>query len=480
MKRDRGISTREVSSEEDIVVLPPDEVAIISEIDARRRRAETVAKLRLLWRERVFLSKSLLAGLSIFLLIAFLIPSRFHSTARLMPPDQQSGQGLTMLAALAGRGGVGGDALTGIAGDILGLKTSADLFIGILSSRTVQDHLIEKFDLRKVYGERRWDDARKKLIARTELSSDRKSGIISITVTDHSPQRAAAMANDYVQQLNWLVTQLNTSTAHRERVFLEERLNEVQKDLERSEKDFSQFASKNMALDIPTQGKAMLEATAALQGELIAAQTELQGLKQIYADSNVRVRSTQARVDELQRQLQKLGGTVSPGATTQDQDPGTLYPSLRKLPLLGVEYADLLRRNRVEEAVYASLTQQYELAKVQEVKETPIVKVLDPPDIPETKSFPPTLLMTVVGSCIGLLLGVWWMLGWLQWRLADPQDPARVLVQDVENELRARLPAFFPSGNGSCSENARGPSSFDDATGRQESSSEKGGQEGGG
>jgi capsule polysaccharide export protein KpsE/RkpR len=476
MKRESQITTRETSPAEDIVLLPPDEATAVAEFDARHRRAQMVAKLRLLWQNRLFLSKAFVAGLIVFLLIAFLIPARFQSTTRLMPPDQQSGQGITMLAALAGKAGMGADALTGIAGDILGLKTSADLFIGILSSRTVQDHLIDKFNLKKVYGERRWEDARKKLVERTDLSSDRKSGIISISVVDHSPQRAAAMASEYVQQLNWMVTQLNTSTAHRERVFLEERLNQVQEDLERSEKDFSQFASKNIALDIPTQGKAMVEATAALEGQLIAAQTELQGLKQIYADSNVRVRSTQARIDELLRQLQNLRGKVSTGANGQEQDGESLYPSMRRLPILGVEYADLLRRNKIQEAVYESLTQQYELAKVQEVKETPSVKVLDAPDIPEKKSFPPRLLITLVGGIGVLLFGVWWILGWSQWRLADPQDPARILVQDVENELRGRLPAFFPSGNGSGAEYVRGQRPFDGAS-EQHESSERGKRE---
>ena len=468
MKRESHITTRETPLADDIVLLPPERVSTLEEVDARHRRARAVAKLRLLWQNRALLLKTLVIGLLGSLAIAFLIPSRFRSTTRLMPPDQQSGQGLAMLATLAGKASPGGDALAGVAGDILGLKTSADLFIGILSSRTVQDHLIDKFNLKKVYGERHWEDARKKLVDRTDLSSDRKSGIIAISVVDHSPQRAAAMAAEYVQQLDWMVTQLNTSAAHRERVFLEGRLEQVQKNLESSEKDFSQFASKNIALDIPAQGKAMVEATAALEGELIAAQTELQGLKQIYADGNVRVRSTQARIDELQRQLQNLGGKVSTTGNAQAQGVESLYPSLRKLPLLGVEYADLLRRDKIQEAVYESLTQQYELAKVQEVKETPSVKVLDAPDVAETKSFPPRLLIAVVGGSSALVFAVWWILGWSQWRLADPQDPARILVEDVEKELRHRLPAFFPSGNGSGGQQARGQRPFNEALGRDE------------
>src|SRR5207302_8053116 len=108
-----------------------------------------------------------------------------------------------------------------VAGDLLGVKSSGSLFIGVLRSQTAQDRLVEKFDLRRVYGKRLVIDARSKLDENTSISEDRKSGIISMSATDHSPQRAAALANAYVDELNSLVAQLSTSSAHRERVFLE-------------------------------------------------------------------------------------------------------------------------------------------------------------------------------------------------------------------------------------------------------------------
>src|SRR5260370_7230132 len=99
-----------------------------------------------------------------------------------------------------------GGGLGAVAGDLLGLKSSGALFIGVLRSQTSQDRLIEQFDLRKVYGARLVMDARMKLDENTSISEDRKSGIITISVTDHSPQRAAALASAYVDQLNSLVS----------------------------------------------------------------------------------------------------------------------------------------------------------------------------------------------------------------------------------------------------------------------------------
>src|SRR6266581_4144294 len=305
----------------------------------------SVAYLRLLWEHRRLLARGALYGLLASTLIAFLIPVRYESSARLMPPDNQAASGLASAAAAMSGVGAG---LGGVASEFLGVKSTSDIFVGILSSRTLQDKLIQQFDLKKLYGVSRMEDARNNLAERTGIGVDRKSQIITITVTDHDPKRAAAMARAYVEELNRLVAELSTSSARRERLFLEERLKAVNQDLEAAEKEFSQFSSKNTAIDIKEQGKAMVEAAATLQGQYIAAQSELEGLKQIYTDNNVRVRSVRARIAELKRQLEKLGGKGEQASESsgQQQQPDFLYPSIRKLPLLGVTYADLYRRTR--------------------------------------------------------------------------------------------------------------------------------------
>ncbi len=357
----RGTATKP-QREFEVERVSPRDLESFEQATASRERM--ISRLRLTWEGRQFLYRCAGVALVAGLLIAFVIPKRYISTTRLMPPDQQSGSGMAMMAAflskLGGSGSSssgGGAGLGGMVGDALGLKTSADLFVGVLESRTIQDGVITKFDLRKVYGTKNWEDARKVLANNTEISNDRKSGIIKIEVTDRSPQRAAGIAAEYVNELNWVMTQLNTSSAHRERVFLENRLQQVQQDLENAEKAFSAFASKNTTIDISAQGKAMVEADANLQGEYIAAQTELQGLRQIYTDNNVRVRSMQARVNELQLQLQKMGGKSGTAADADTPDTESLYPSIRRLPLLGVNYADLYRRTKVQEAIFESLTQ---------------------------------------------------------------------------------------------------------------------------
>src|SRR5579862_1715838 len=303
------MATREITKRH--YTEPDLEPDLISISETPAGNANSIDKWRLLWEQRRLLYRWAVIGLIASTIIVFLIPARYTTIVRLMPPDQ-AGQGLASMVAALGKA----SELSSIGSELLGVKTSGDLFVGVLKSETVQNGLVNKFDLRKVYSEHRWEDARKKLEDRTDITTDRKSGIITLKVSDRSPRRAQEMGREYVDQLNRVVISLDTSSAHRERVFLEGRLKEVQNDLEGAEKDFSQFASKNAAIDVKEQGRAMIGAAGELEGELIAAQTELEGLRQIYTNNNVRVRSLEARIAEYHRQMQKMGGQS--GSTNND------------------------------------------------------------------------------------------------------------------------------------------------------------------
>jgi capsule polysaccharide export protein KpsE/RkpR len=405
---------------------------------------QTLAYLRVLWERRAQLFRAALYALVASTVIAFLIPARYESTARLMPPDTPNTSGLAAAAAAISGGASGG--LSSLAGEYLGIKSTSDIFVGILGSRTVQDKLIEQFDLRKLYWDSRTEDARRDLAERTGVSVDRKSQIITISVSDRSPQRAAAMTQAYVAELNRLVAELSTSSARRERIFLEGRLQAVGQDLETAEKEFSQFASKNTAIDIKEQGRAMVGAAAELQGQMIAAESQLEGLRQIYADNNVRVRTVKARIDELQRQLEKIGGKGESSLSASSQASDSMYPSIRRLPLLGVEFADLYRRTKVQEAVLETLTKEYEMAKVQEAKEIPTVKVLDSANIPERKSYPSRLFVIFCGTSLAIVAVSIWALGADRWVKTDASDPRKQFALEVFSTVSGRLGGSSQNG----------------------------------
>ncbi len=184
-----------------------------------------------------------------------------------------------------------------------------------------------------------------------------------------------------------------------------------------------------------------------MQGELIAAESELEGLKQIYTANNVRVRSLQARVAELHSQLDKLGGKQQIASDATSESSGSLYPSIRQLPLLGVSYADLYRRTQVQEAVFEALTQEYELAKVNEAKELPSVKVLDRANLPERKSFPPRLAIMFLGTFFCFACAVVAVLARARWEEIDSQAAGKVFAQEVFQTVNSRMPWATPNGS---------------------------------
>jgi len=427
------------------IEVPPEpilEAGGTPESDAAIFGKRVIVRLRLLWSERRVIGRAVLAGMAAGLLLAFLLPKQYQASTQLMPPDSQSGSGMAMLSALSAKSGNG---LGTFAGDLLGVKSSGALFIGILRSRTVEDRLIERFNLKRVYALRLEEDARRKLSENTSIGEERKSGIITITVTDGDPQRSAAIAQAHVEELDRLVAELSTSAARRERVFLEERLKAVKLDLDQAAQQFSEFASRSGAIDIKEQGRAMVEAAATLQGQLIAALSELRGLEALYTENNVRVRALQARIRELKQQLAKMGGSEIDSAAGGGEK--SMYPSIRKLPILGVTYGDLYRRTKIQEVVFETLTQQYELAKVQEVKETPSVKVLDAASVPERKSFPPRLLIVFLCAFFGLVGGLVWVLARAHWQEVAVDDPGRVLATEVFQTVNAQMPWGPPNNS---------------------------------
>jgi capsule polysaccharide export protein KpsE/RkpR len=425
-------SLRQNSVIHEIDAAPAVEFPSPEEPEAQERPA--LADLWLIWENRRLIYRVAIRALIISTIIAFLIPRKYDSTVRLMPPD--SGDAGMMMAALAGRAVGGGSAgapsagLASLAGSVLGMKNTGALFVDLLHSRTVQDHIVDRFNLQSVYWEGYKQDAREVLDDRTDVKEDRKSGVITLTVRDRNRQRAHDMAQAYVDELNTLLAQVSTSSARRQRIFIESRLVTVKADLEQAERDFSSYSSKNTTLDIKEQAKAMVESAAMLQGQMIAAQSELEGLEQIYTPNNVRVKAARARVAELRSQLQKMTGTdasLEPDAPKSD----SLYPSIRELPLRGVQWADLYRRTKIQETVFELLTQQYEIARIQEAKEIPTVNVVDPPNVPEKKSFPPRLVIIGLLTGLSMVAAGAWIVGQARWNDADPQDARKVLLVHV-------------------------------------------------
>ena len=419
------------------VIAPPYEPEFAPRLEAPQQRGLT-PKISLWWRHRGFLWRVFWMTALLSAAVAFLIPKRYKSTAKLVAPDGSSATALSGMLNKAS-GGSSGMGLGLDPSTLLGLKTPGAFYTAVLESRTVQDRLVEQFDLRTHYNKKYYQDARKKLYQNTDIEEDKKSGVITLSVTDWDPEFAAALASSYIAELNRLAADLNTSAAHREREFLEQRLQSAKQDLDLASMQLSEFSSKHTMMDVQQQSRTMMDAASRLQGELIASQSELKGLEQIYSEDNVRVRSLRARIGELQSQLKKMVGSYTTPGTVEDAPADANYPSIRTLPALGYRYQELYRQAKTQETIYEFLTQQYELARVEEAKELPVVRVMDSPNVPEKKNSPIRSLIVGLSVFLAMVLGCWWLVEKEKWDQLAPDDSRRLLVTEVAADVKNAL-----------------------------------------
>ncbi len=323
--------------------------------------------------------------------ISLLIPVKYTATARILPPDETSSKLGGLISATGG-------ALGGLAAGLLGEESGPELYKGILESRTVADTLIDRFDLMNDWETEFRNDAYKKLKNRTSIDIDRKSGIISISVEDEDPKRAAAMANTYVDALDAINRRVHTSSGHRKRVFLEARLKKVRQDLARAEAALKSFQQEHRLIAVDEQAKAAIEGAARIKGEIIAAQTQLEVLKQFGTEKQNEIIMLRSRIQELQKQLDK----IESGNPAKDE----FFIPFKEMPELALKYARLMREAKIQEEVFKLLTSQYELAKIEEARDVNTIQVLDLAVPPDKKSSPKRALIVILSTLVAFFVAV--------------------------------------------------------------------------
>ncbi len=399
------------------------------------KKANWVENASLFWDHRRLFARVVGVTFILSIICALSLPKEYESGARIMPPEQ-GGNSAAMLAALVGKGTAGG--LAGLAGNLLGAKNNGAMFVALLHSGTVSGRLIDRFDLQQVYHKRYRSDAAKQLAHLTQITEDAKSGVISIVVTDKTRERARELAQGYLDELNSLLAKVSTSSAHNEREFIEKRLKTVQAELQSAQIELSEFSSKNTTIDIKEQTRATVDAGAKLEGQLIAGESELDSLRQIYGNQNVRVRAAEAREAILKRELQRANGTSDSASEKNGIDASHPYPALRQLPQLGVQWANLYRNVRIHETVFDLLSEEYETARIEEVKAIPTVSVIDFPGLPEKKSGPHRTLFVLIVTLLSVIVTAFYLLARRFWLAMDDQDPRYLLITRIETTMRNR------------------------------------------
>jgi uncharacterized protein involved in exopolysaccharide biosynthesis len=313
----------------------------------------------------------------------------YTATAKILPPQKDGGGGISTLISQAG-------GLAALAAGA-GLGGSSDLYVGILKSRSVADDVIKKLDLTPKLEEKNADLTRKKLAKKVKIQADNKSGIITISADDKDPQLSADLANSFVEELGRTTVKLNLSKVGIERIFLEKRLVIVKSDLKKAEDELKAFAQKNKVVQVDTQAKASIEGIAKLKAELAAREVQLSVLRTYQTDESPEVNALQAGIRKLHQEIDKLSGY---------EKDGEGIPSIGNVPGLGLEYARRVRDVKVQEAVFEQITKQYEVAKLNEAKDSSTIQVLDSAVVPVQKSKPARSLIILLATFSAFLCSV--------------------------------------------------------------------------
>lgn len=298
--------------------------------------------------------------------LSLILPTIYASTTSILPPQQESSLGMGMAASQLA-GGLGG-----LTGSFLGLKSPADLWVGILKSRTIFDAVITRFDLVKSLETATLEDARNTFGKMVSIKKS-KEDIISITVEDKDPERAALLANAFVEELDRINKSIVMTSGGRMRTFVEKRLKEAQEGLSRTEEAVKEFQDKNGAVKLDDQSKAVIEAIGTLKGQLMAKEVELQTFLSYATPNNPQAEILRSQISELRQALLEMEEGKKGGNST----PKSIFIPTSRIPNLSLQYARLLREAKIQLTLYELLTQQYEVARIQEAKDSPTVQVLD-------------------------------------------------------------------------------------------------------
>ena len=342
---------------------------------------------------RLLIAGPLAAG-AVALGVGFMLPEVFTAKVLLMPPQQQQSSASAMLAQLG--------ALAGAAGAAAGLKSPSDQFVALMRSSSVENRLIDRFDLMRVYESKLREDARRTLEARTRIDPGKKDGLMVVEVEDNDPKRAAEIANAYVEELSILLSKLAVTEAQQRRVFFERQLMKVKEDLTRA-----QLALKTGGTDadiLKTQPQTAVVEIAQLSAQVTAKEVELAAMRSYLKEAAPDFKQALNELAALRAQLDK-----SQGARPTPRTEGVNARSS--------DYISRFREYKYQETLFDLMARQFEIAKIDESREGAIIQVIDAAEAPERKSKPKKALIAVISALatgFALLLFVFIRRSWRQ------------------------------------------------------------------
>ena len=366
-----------------------------------------------------------LFGLLLGTCLAFALRPTFTAIATILPPQAPQSSLSSLMGQLGSLSALSGGGTNSL------LKSPADLYVGILQSRTIADQIIEEFHLRTEWHMERQNDVRKALSGRVQFEAA-KDGMIVITAKDKDPQQASALANAFVEALNGINSRLAISEASQRRLFFEKQLSEEKSALAAAEEDLKNTQQKTGLLSVGGQAEQAIRNIADTRAEIASKEVTLHSMGTYETDSNPEIIQIQQQINTLRGQLTELQNNQSKLA------PGDTQIAANQVPGGSLEYVRKLREVRYHDTLLDLLSRQYEAARIDEAKSAPIIQVIDRAVPPDKKSGPPRLLIMLSMAIAGFMAAS----GWLFWKhfieqVQQKPDLAPAL-SEIQDNLRWR------------------------------------------
>ncbi len=381
---------------------PPDATDILTGPNATHWNHPEISLLhllRVLWRGKSTIGIAVIVSAAIMSGIAFLLPVKYKAEAVIFTP-QQSQSSLSAVAQLTGLGSAAGFSSLGLLSG-LGLRSSSDLYVGILESRTIADGLIKKFDLKQVYHRDTFYTARKQLGRNTTIKAGRDT-LIHVQVEDRDPRRAAQIANAYIDELAEQNSHVALTEATQRRIFYESQLVK-EKDALSDAEIALRNTQQSTGLVAPTgQAEGLIRAVSQLHAEILTREAQLEAMKTYATDDNPRLQVAKREISALHAELDKL--------ERGNHIPGTAEVPAGQLPEAGLQYLRKYRDFKYHETLFEILAKQYEAARLDEAKSAPMIQVIDRAVPPEKKSWPPRAILTLIAAGLTACVSSFWIL----------------------------------------------------------------------
>lgn len=350
------------------------------------------------------------------------LPNKYTAVTSVLPPQQNSSLGSALLSQVSQMGNL--SALTSLAGNNLGLKNPSDLYVAMLRTRSVEDAVIQRFDLLTEYHTRRLSDARRAFEGHFQVQANSKTGLIEISVQDRDPNRAAELANGYVEEFRRFSGTLAITEASQRRVFFEQQLLDAKENLAKAEEALKRTQQKTGLVQLDAQARAMMESAASLRAQVAAKEVQIRSMGSFATDDNPQMVVARQQLAALQDQLHQLTGNGSIG------DTDLLFVPKGKVPEAGLKYIRAFRDVKYYETIFEILARQLEVARLDEARQGALIQVFDKAVPPDKKSFPKPAWIIPGAIIVALMLSTFWVLF---------TDAISRLTRDPESQERLQL-----------------------------------------